>query len=110
MIYRIWRGRTTPENADRYQQFLLGKLMPDLAARDFPGPRESIVLRRVIGTTFEFMTVMTFDDLAAVQSYAGEDYERAVVPQGAQGMLQDWDDRSAHFEVIGRFAPGNPVE
>jgi hypothetical protein len=37
MITRLWRGWTTPDNADACQRFLLGELFPSM--REIPGFR-----------------------------------------------------------------------
>jgi hypothetical protein len=58
-----------------------------------------VISRREIDTTVEFITVMWFESLEAVRAFAGEDYERAVVPAEARPLLLRFDDRSAHYEV-----------
>ena len=40
-----------------------------------------------------------FDSLADVHSFAGEDYEVAVVPPAARRLLLRFDERSAHYDV-----------
>ena len=57
------------------------------------------LLRRKLGGTEEFVTVMWFESLDAVRAFAGEDYERAVVPPAARKLRLRFDDRSAHYEV-----------
>jgi hypothetical protein len=42
---------------------------------------------------------MWFDSLDAVREFAGEDYERAVVPPAPWALLSRFDERSVHFEV-----------
>jgi hypothetical protein len=42
---------------------------------------------------------MWFDSIDAVRGFAGADYEAAVVPAAARGLLQRFDARSAHYEV-----------
>ena len=46
---------------------------------------------------------MWFDSLDAVQAFAGQDYEVAVVPPAARALLLRFDARSAHYEVRQRF-------
>ena len=48
----------------------------------------------------EFVTLMSFDSLAAVRTFAGEDYEVAVVPPQARALLLRFDERSTHYEVL----------
>ena len=43
---------------------------------------------------------MCFDTLDAVRAFAGDDYERAVVPPKARALLARFDARSQHYEVI----------
>jgi hypothetical protein len=42
---------------------------------------------------------MWFDSLDAVRTFAGEEYEVAVVPPAARAVLSHFDPRSAHYEV-----------
>ncbi len=42
---------------------------------------------------------MWFDSLEAVRTFAGEDYEVAVVPPKAKELLARFDARSQHYEV-----------
>jgi len=42
---------------------------------------------------------MAFDAWGAVRTFAGEDYEIAVVPPKARGLLARFDARSQHYEV-----------
>ena len=47
----------------------------------------------------EFVTIMWFDDIEAVRSFAGEDYEVAVVPEKARAVLSRFDGCSQHYDV-----------
>lgn len=73
MITRLWRGWTTPDNADAYERFLLRELLPSM--REIPGFRGADVLRRSEDDEVAFVTLTRFDSLAAVHSFAGDDYE-----------------------------------
>jgi antibiotic biosynthesis monooxygenase (ABM) superfamily enzyme len=99
MICRIWRGWTTHENADAYEQLLCSEIFQRIGGLGLPGYRGIELLRRREGDSTEFVTMMWFDALAGVRSFAGHDYERAVVPPEAQALLQRFDQRSAHYEV-----------
>ncbi len=37
MIARIWRGWTTPENADAYQRIVSEEVLPSIAGRNLAG-------------------------------------------------------------------------
>jgi len=99
MISRIWHGWTTPANADAYETLLQGEIFTGIQNRDIPGYRGIHLFRREVGGEVEFVTLMWFDSLAAVQAFAGEDYEVAVVPPKARELLSHFDERSQHYEV-----------
>jgi hypothetical protein len=56
-------------------------------------------LRRSLENEVEFVTIMWFDSIEAVRSFAGEHYEAAVVPTKARALLSRFDARSQHYEV-----------
>jgi hypothetical protein len=92
MIARIWHGWTTPANADAYE--------PGILARKIEGFRDIQLLRRDQGDEVEFITIMNFDSLDAVISFAGLDYEEGVVPPKARAVLSRFDAVSQHYEII----------
>ncbi len=99
MILRIWHGWTTPQNADVYEGLLKEEIFVGIGNRNIPGYHGIRLLRRAAGSEVEFVTIMTFDDLAAVREFAGEDYEAAVVPAKARAVLSRFDPRSQHYEL-----------
>ena len=106
MISRIWRGWTTPHNADAYEALLKAEIFTAIVERGISGFRGIDLLRREVKESVEFVTIMWFDSLLAVRSFAGEDYERAVVPMQARQLLEHFEERSAHYEVRERREPG----
>ena len=107
MISRIWRGWTTSRNADAYEMLLKAEIFTGIIDRGITGFRGIDLLRREVEEGVEFVTIMWFDSLLAVQTFAGEDYEQAVVPLKARQLLIRFDERSAHYEVCERREPGN---
>lgn len=99
MICRIWHGWTTPANADAYESLLRSEIFRGIAERGILGFRGIELLRRVAGDSVEFVTLMWFDSIEAVRTFAGADYEVAVVPPEARALLDRFDARSAHYEV-----------
>ncbi len=99
MISRIWHGWTAPENADAYEALLKGEIFVGIGNRQIPGYRGIHLFRRDLGDEVEFVTVMWFDSLDAVRTFAGADYEVAVVPPEARALLSRFDARSQHYEV-----------
>jgi heme-degrading monooxygenase HmoA len=98
VIARLWRGWTTLENADAYEDFLRTKMFPSI--HRVPGFLGADLLRRDLDGEVAFVTITRFDSLEAVRAFAGEDYERAVVEPEARSLLSRLDERSEHYEVV----------
>jgi heme-degrading monooxygenase HmoA len=103
MIGRIWHGYTTTANADAYEALLKQEIFVGIRGRRIAGFREIQLLRRDLGPEVEFITIMWFDSLDAVRTFAGDDYEVAVVPPKARAVLSHFDERSQHYEVRERL-------
>jgi heme-degrading monooxygenase HmoA len=102
MIARMWRGWTTPADADAYHRY-----MRDTGVRgleDTPGNRGVYMLRRVNGGRAEFLMLSLWDSMDGVRAFAGEDPERAVFYPDDGRYLVDREERVTHFEVL--EAPG----
>ena len=102
MICRYWRGWTTPENAEAYEDVVRNQVIPGIEARKIPGFLHVDLMRRDVGEEVEFATVMWFDSLDSIIAFTGEDYAVAHVPDAARRVLKRFDRRSAHYEVIDR--------
>jgi len=99
MISRIWHGWTTPANADAYESLLKSEIFQGIRDRQIAGYRGIHLLRRSLENEVEFVTMMWFDSIEAVRTFAGDDYEAAVVPPKARALLSRFDSRSQHYEV-----------
>ena len=104
MICRIWRGWTTPGNADAYERVVRGEVIPGIEARRIPGFRHIDLMRRDLGDEVEFQTIMWFDSLQSIIDFVGEDYSVSHVPARPRTVLSRFDERAAHYEVIDRRA------
>ena len=102
MICRLWRGWTSPENADTYQRIVHSEVIPAIEARKIPGFRHIDLMKRDFGDEIEFQTLMWFDSLEAIKEFMGEDYTVSHVPPEARAVLNSFDDRAAHYEIIDR--------
>lgn len=100
MISRVWHGWTRPADADAYETLLRDEIVAGIERRDIAGFRGMQVLRRPLETEVEFVTLMWFDSIEAVRSFAGDEHERAVVPAEARALLARFDERSAHYTVV----------
>ena len=104
MICRLWRGWTTPENADAYERVVRGEVIPGIEGRAIPGFRHIDLMKREAGGEVEFQTLMWFESLDAIIAFMGDDYAVSHVPQPARAVLKRFDERTAHYEVIDRRA------
>jgi hypothetical protein len=98
VISRFWRGWTTSDNADAYEELLRTEILPGIHRID--GYRGAYLLRRDVEDGVEFATLTLWESMDAVRAFAGEDYEVAVVPPEARALLSRFDQMSAHYETI----------
>jgi hypothetical protein len=103
-VCRLWRGWTTPDNADCYERVVRGEVIPGIEARAIAGFRHIDLMKRDLGEEIEFQTLMWFDSLAHIKAFVGEDYEVSHVPVAARAVLKRFDERASHYEVIDRRA------
>lgn len=106
MINRMWRGWTTPANADAYEHLLRTTILPHIAENAATGYRGAHLLRRRVADEVEFVTLLWFDSLDAIRQFAGDDYETAVVPPEAQKLLKRYDATAQHFDTV--LTPDRP--
>lgn len=97
MITRMWRGWTRSAEADRYEQHYRSEVLPTL--RQVPGFRGARLLRRTVGEETEFVSLTFFDNLDAIRSFAGPEYETAVVAEEARRVLLRFDEHVCHYET-----------
>jgi hypothetical protein len=98
MIVRLWRGWTTPENADRYEELIRLAIFPGILKRAIAGLDGLELFRKTVEAEVEFMTLMRFASWEAVKAFAGPDWEASVVPEAARAMLARFDERARHYE------------
>ena len=97
MIARVWRGATSADDAEEYAAYVEETGMK--GARAIDGSRGTLVLRRLDGDRAEFMTVLLFDSLESVRSFAGNEIERAVFFPEDDRYLVKRDLQVSHYDV-----------
>ena len=102
MICRLWRGWTSLENADAYERIVRNEVIPGIEARKIPGFRHIDLMKGDLGGEIEFQPLMWFDSLDAIKHFMGEDYSVSHVPPEARAVLNSFDDRAAHYDLIDR--------
>jgi heme-degrading monooxygenase HmoA len=100
MIARVWRGRTTTENADAYLDLLAGTIFPGLAKR--PGHCAAYVMRRPLEGGVEFVVTTLWFSMDAIRQFAGENADAAVVEPRARELLDEYDDFVSHYDLVYR--------
>ncbi len=98
MIQRHWRGTTRSEQAQHYIEHLRTETFPQLAS--LPGFIDASILRRPTAGGVEFLIITRWDSLESIRRFAGEDAERAVVPDKVQAMMLSHDNIAVHYEVV----------
>jgi heme-degrading monooxygenase HmoA len=97
MVARLWRGFAKPGAADAYEAMLKPELLPGVGKAK--GYERSWLLRREAGAETEFVTLMLWRSLDAIEALAGPDAEAAVVPDERRALLARFDARSSHYAV-----------
>ena len=87
-VCRLWRGWTTPDNADAYEHVVRGEVIPGIEAREIPGFRHIDLMRRDLG-----------DDGSAARA------RTAPHPGGDEGHVEAFE----HLLVERRFLPNAPA-
>ena len=115
MVCRMWHGWTLASQADAYDEYLNAELFPRVRRElGSQGYRGFHVLRLDEGAEVEFVTLVWFESIDAVRSFAGKDYEIPVISDKARTLLSHYDKRVQHFELStsswSEFHPKAPRE
>jgi antibiotic biosynthesis monooxygenase (ABM) superfamily enzyme len=97
VIARVWRGATRAEDAETYAAYIEESGVGP--ARDLPGARGSLVLRRIDGDRAVFETIILFDSLDDIRAFAGDEIERARFFPEDDRWLVDRSLTVEHYEV-----------
>jgi len=107
MICRVWHGWTSVGDAQRYDDYLQKELFPrldvELRAHGYRGYQ---LLRRNQGQEIEFVTMLWFDSIESVRSFAGENHEVPVLSEKARSLLTRFADRADHYQLGGSNLSG----
>jgi hypothetical protein len=98
MILRMWRGWTTPESADRYEELIRATIFPGILGKTIMGLEGLELFRRPLVAEVEFMTLMRFTSWDALKAFAGPNWEVSVVPAVARAVLARFEEKAAHYE------------
>ena len=95
MILRTWHGRTTLEDADAYERFMIERAAPDYGSVD--GLLRTVFTRRDEGEVAHFLLVTVWEDMDAVRRFAGDDPAKAkYYPEDDRYLLEKESDSLNH--------------
>jgi antibiotic biosynthesis monooxygenase (ABM) superfamily enzyme len=99
MIARLWHGWTNAADAAAYEEMLRSEIFPAIADRKIQGYRGAELFIRTDGDEVEFVTLLRFDSMEAVEKFAGPDERRPVIYPQAEPLLIRMDQRSQHYRI-----------
>jgi heme-degrading monooxygenase HmoA len=98
MISRQWRSLAKAGLAKAYIEHLRQETFPKL--RQISGFVEAAILARTVDRGVEFLIVTHWTSMEAIQQFAGQDPEVAVVPEKVERMMIEYDRSVRHYEII----------
>jgi heme-degrading monooxygenase HmoA len=99
VIARCWSARTSSERVPLYADHLRNAVFPEL--EKLAGYKRGTLLRREMpDAVVEVLVITYWDSLDSIRSFAGNDGETAVVADQAAALLNDFDRRVRHYEVV----------
>lgn len=97
MIARIWRGRIKAEALEQYAAYVRRTGFDGLRANG--NNRGAMVLAREVGDEAEFLVLSLWDSMQDIESFAGEDTERAVYYPEDDQFLLEMEPGVRHYRV-----------
>jgi heme-degrading monooxygenase HmoA len=96
MISRHWIGVAKKDHVKDYIRHLEDATFPSL--RKIAGFIDSYYLTRPVDRGVEFLVITEWESIEAIKEFAGENYERAVVPKEVQEMMVAYDKEVRHYQ------------
>ena len=98
IITRIWHGKTLPENADSYLNYVQETGIKDYL--ETPGNITAKILRRKEKDACHFWTITEWKDIESIKKFAGEDYEKARYYPEDRKYLLEFEETVIHCETF----------
>lgn len=96
-VIRTWKGWTSKENAPIYENMLIHEVFPEVKRKGVEGLEKVSISTRERNDEVEFFLVLQFDSMGSVKLFAGEDHEKAYIPDNAKRVLSRYDATAEHF-------------
>jgi heme-degrading monooxygenase HmoA len=97
MVVRFWSARTTQVPFPEYLRHFNDHVLPHLRGVD--GFLEARVLSQSDGVVVQFIVETLWSSMEAIERFAGQDKEAAVVAVEALHLLTSHDRRVRHYHV-----------
>ena len=97
MIARLWRGVVRAEDADEYAAYVQDTGIESY--KQTPGNQGAWLLRRPDGDREEIVTLSFWDSVQAIETFAGQDIDRAVYYPEDERYLLERDRHVLHYQV-----------
>jgi heme-degrading monooxygenase HmoA len=96
MIARIWHGRTSSSNAEKYREFVLETGITGY--RSIKGNLGAQIWQKQEGDITHIWTVSWWDDYESIKQFAGEDFEKAKYYNEDKKYLLEFEEKVTHCE------------
>jgi heme-degrading monooxygenase HmoA len=97
MVSRHWTGVTKPGKAPDYITHLKKDTFPQLLS--IAGFVRASILQRDLPEGSEFLIITDWENIEAIQAFAGAETDTAVVPQAARGLMLRFDEKVRHYNI-----------
>ena len=98
MIARIWHGKTTIENFDRYTEFLKQIAIPDY--QKTKGFKGLTFLRQIQNGEGHFNLITFWENIEVIKNFAGQEFEKAKYYPEDDDFLLEFEEKVQHHEVF----------
>lgn len=103
MIIRVFRATVHHGTQSEFERFFMNVAVPHV--RKQAGLLSLSVGRPVESTPDEFVMIMNWKDLESVKSFAGADWEKAVILEEERHLIREISVH--HYETVGDEVSGN---
>ena len=103
MIARIWHGKTSEANFEKYSEFLTNVAVPDYSKT--PGFKGLTFLRSIKNGEAHFNLITYWENFGVIKNFAGDDFEKAKYYPEDDRFLLEFEEKVIHHEVFESINP-----
>ena len=98
IIARIWHGRVRSKDAEKYYEYLIEHIIPDIERTK--GNLGVTVMMKPEGDVTYIMVVSYWENIEAVKAFAGEEYWRAKYYEEDKKYLLELEPHVQHYHIV----------